>query len=93
MMSVNLSLFLSADPNSRTREEGFTPLHFAARYIPRIIDRDVQLQESESGSSVSSVEVGKRSSSVQAVQYLVNLRKRRKVKVLEVSLPMRLAVQ
>ena len=85
--------FFSEDPNARTREEGFTPLHFAARYTPRIIDRDIQLQESESGSGVSSVEVGKRSSSVQVVQYLVNLHKGRKVKVRQVPLPVRLAVQ
>ena len=72
---------LCVDPNIRTREERFTPLHFSARYIPRIIDRDVQLQENE---GTSSAEVGKLSSSAQAMRHLVNL-KQVKVSMMIVS--------
>lgn len=71
---------MCVDPNSRTREEFYTPLHFAARYTPRIIDKDAQLQEFESTAVGNSVEVGKLSTSAQAMQYLVNLKKGKKVK-------------
>lgn len=67
---------LHLDPNVRTKEENFTPLHFAARYTPRIVDRDVQLQESED----RVVEVGKLSTSGHVMQYLVNLKKGKRVK-------------
>ena len=69
------------DPNARTREENLTPLHYAARYIPRIIDMQQQLREDEASASGQAVEVGKLSTSAQSMQYLVNLRKGKRVKV------------
>ena len=81
MTSPNSIVILFLDPNVRTREEKYTPLHFAARYIPRIIDKDVQLQEDQASKSGSAIEVGKLSTSAQVMQYLVFLRKGKKVKV------------
>ena len=78
MVCVNTVHFcLPLDPNTRTLEENFTPLHFAARYTPRIIDREVQLQETRADHAV---EVGKLSTSGRVMQFLVNLRKERRVK-------------
>ena len=72
---------LSTDPNACTKEEKYSPLHFAARYMPPIIDKAVQIQQSQADTVGSAtVEVGKRSSSAQTMQYLVNLKRARKVK-------------
>ncbi len=70
-----------SDPNIRTREEAYTPLHFAARYIPRIVNKELQQQETDASAHGAAVEVGKLSNSAQAMQFLVNLKKNRKVKV------------
>jgi hypothetical protein len=51
---------LILDPDIKTRDEYFTPLHFAARYMPQIAEIDVQTLE--------------RSSSKQVVEFLVNYR-------------------
>lgn len=72
--------FVVVDPNIRSQEENFTPLHFAARYTPRIVDRSVQLQESEADAGGHAVEVGKLSTSGRVMQYLVNLKKEKRVK-------------
>lgn len=40
------------DPGIETREESFTPLHFAAQYTPQIIDKDVQSEEVDSSKKV-----------------------------------------
>ena len=62
------------DPNIATREDRLTPLHFAARYIPRVVDKAVEQQESEASRRGTVVKVGKRSTSVRLIQYLVNLK-------------------
>lgn len=74
-------IFHALDPNIRTKEEGYTPLHFAARYIPRVINKEFQQQETDASAQGAAVEVGKLSSSAQAMQFLVNLKKHQKVKV------------
>ena len=50
----------------KTRDEKWTPLHFAARYRPRYKDDDDEEEEGEEG------KVTYLSSSKQAVQYLIN---------------------
>ncbi len=72
---------INLDPNITTTEEGLTPLHFAARYTPRIIDKDIQLQESTAHESEGTVTVGKLSTSVATMIYLIQLKGEKSVKV------------
>ena len=44
-------------PDIKTEEENFTPLHFAARYTPRIVDEDTECNQSvETDTSKQAVE-------------------------------------
>jgi len=56
-------------------EEQFTPLHFCARYLPRVAEK--VLSEAEEQTQ----RVNKRSSSWRAISYLINLRGDNKVDV------------
>lgn len=50
-MDAHCLLFV-VDPDVQTREEYFTPLHFAARYMPQIADSDVQTRDRDSSKQV-----------------------------------------
>ena len=54
------TVFCNLEPAVRTKDEGLTPLHFAARYIPIYHVEDMSIQERELLSS-----------SRKAVKYLV----------------------
>ena len=60
-------LSLLVDPEVKTTDEMLTPLHFAARYVPRIQNRDVEDQER----SNEEAEVTTASTSRRAVQLLI----------------------
>ena len=60
------SLSIAVVARIKTRDEKWTPLHFAARYRPRYKDDDDDEQEGEEEAMVTYL-----SSSRQAVQYLI----------------------
>ena len=64
-----------ADPNVLSSEEKFTPLHFCARYLPRVAEKNLSEAEEQTQ------RVDKRSSSWRAISYLINLKGDNKVEV------------
>ena len=63
--NINFTVLSITVARIKTRDEKWTPLHFAARYRPRYKDDDDE-EEGEEG------KVTYLSSSKQAVQYLIN---------------------
>ena len=81
-MSLNpIRMFTEiADTNIQSEEERLTALHFSARSMPKIIDLEVQQQESKKESGSSESQSSKLTSS-QAMMYPVSLKGSRKIEV------------
>ena len=79
-----LNYLESIDPNIQSEDEGFTALHFSARYVPRIIDMEWQQQELEEGGS-SEDQAGDLTSK-QAMLYLLDV----ETNIIQVDIRMKL---
>ena len=67
------------DANIQSEDEGFTALHFSARYVPKMVDMGVELQDpGKEGTSEHPVH---KLTSERAMLYLLDLKGKNKVQV------------